>query len=45
MKTKKSKIIKNKTIKNKSQKPSLKNLNIGYPLYASKQYEGSTILE
>ena len=45
MKTKKSKTIKNKTVKNKSQTPSLKNLNIGYPLYASKQYEGSTILE
>jgi hypothetical protein len=45
MKTKKSKTIKNKTIKNKSPKPSLKILNVGYPLYASKQYEGSTILE
>jgi hypothetical protein len=46
MKTKKSKTIKNKTVKNnKSLKPSLKVLNIDYPLYASKQYEGSTILE
>ena len=27
------------------ERPSLKILNIGYPLYASKQYEGSTILE
>jgi hypothetical protein len=46
MKTKKSKTVKNKTIKNnKSLKPSLKVLNLGYPLYASKQYEGSTILE
>jgi len=55
MKTKKNKTIKNKTIKNKTiknktikkkiSKPSLKILNLGYPLYASKQYEGSTILE
>jgi hypothetical protein len=45
MKTKKSKTIKNKTVKNKNPKPSLKILNVGYPLYASKQYEGSTILE
>ena len=27
------------------ERPSLKILKIGYPLYASKQYEGSTILE
>ena len=26
-------------------RPSLKSLKIGYPLYASKLYEGSTILE
>lgn len=35
----------NKTKKNKSIKPSLKTLNIGYPLYAAKQYEGSKILD
>ena len=48
MKTKRNKFIyekKSKTIKNKSYHPSLKILNIGYPLYASKAYEGSTILE
>jgi len=46
MKTKRNKNIKNKTIKKgKIIKPSLKILKIGYPLYASKQYEGSTILE
>jgi hypothetical protein len=46
MKTKsKNRTIKNKTKKNKIIKPSLKVLKIGYPLYASKQYEGSTILE
>jgi hypothetical protein len=36
---------KSKTIKNKSLYPSLKILKKGYPLYASKQYEGSSILE
>jgi hypothetical protein len=42
----KTKIIKNKTMKNtKLLKSSLKILEIGYPLYASKQYEGNTILE
>lgn len=49
MKSKKNninEISKNKTIKNKSYFiPSLKILKKGYPLYASKQYEGSTILE
>lgn len=35
----------NKTVKNKSLYPSLKILKKGYPLYASKQYEGSSILE
>lgn len=42
MKTKRNKISKNKTRK---LKPSLKILKIGYPLYASKSYEGSTILK
>ena len=43
--TKRNKIKKNITRKNKhSLKPSLKILKIGYPLYASKSYEGSTIL-
>ena len=45
MKTKSNKIFKNKTRKNKKQSPSLKVLKKGYPLYASKSYEGSTILE
>jgi hypothetical protein len=50
MKTKKNKSIKNKTIKkkslkNKTPKPSLKFLNVGYPLYASKKSYGDTILE
>jgi hypothetical protein len=45
MKTKRNKIAKNLTRKNKKQSPSLKVLKKGYPLYASKQYEGSTILE
>jgi len=45
MKTKGQKVRRNRTIKNKNIKPSLKVLKIGYPLYASKKYEGSTILE
>ena len=49
MKTKRSKNIKTKNNTTKKmytkERPSLKILNIGYPLYASKQYEGSTILE
>jgi hypothetical protein len=49
MKTKRKNFInkknKNKTIKNKTYYPSLKNLKVGYPLYASKSYEGSSILE
>ena len=45
MKTKRNRIVKNSTRKNKKQNPSLKVLKKGYPLYASKQYEGSTILE
>ena len=45
MKTKSNKIFKNKTRKNMKQSPSLKVLKKGYPLYASKSYEGSTILE
>jgi hypothetical protein len=47
MKTnKKIKKRNNKTKKvNKKIIPSLKILYVGYPLYASKQYEGSTILE
>lgn len=46
--TKRHKIKRNKTKKNKTSlinKPSLKILNINYPLYASKSYEGSTILK
>jgi hypothetical protein len=48
MKSKRNKISKNKTrknIKNIKNIPSLKILKIGYPLYASKSYEGSTILK
>ena len=49
MKTKRTKNTKqkNNTTKKTYTKvyPSLKNLKIGYPLYASKLYEGSTILE
>ena len=45
MKTERVKKIANKTRKNKSISPSLKILNIGYPLYAAKAFEGSKILE
>jgi len=45
MKSKRNKISKNKTRKNIKNIPSLKILKIGYPLYASKSYEGSTILK
>jgi hypothetical protein len=47
MNTRKNKTsIKNKTSrKNSVIRPSLNVLKVGYPLYASKQYEGSTILE
>ena len=41
MKTRRNKLVKNKTIKKNSMKPSFKILKKGYPLYASKQYEGS----
>lgn len=44
-KTRKNKIKTNKTRKNIANNPSLKILKVGYPLYASKKYEGSTILE
>jgi len=44
MKTKRNKnFYKNKTLK-KSLYPSLKILKIGYPLYASKSYDGESIL-
>ena len=45
MKTKKNKFATNKTRKIYSIKPSLRVLKKGFPLYASKKYEGSTILE
>ena len=48
MKTKRNKIKKikkNITRKNNYIKPSLKKLKVGYPLYAAKSYEGSTILK
>jgi hypothetical protein len=45
MKTKKSKTIKNKTMKKTYIQPSLKILKVGYPLYASKKHEGDKLLE
>lgn len=49
MNTKRMKKMNNKTRKNKKQisaeNPLIKVLKIGYPLYASKAYEGSAILE
>ena len=45
MKTKKNKFATNKTRKIYSIKPSLRVLKTGFSLYASKKYEGSTILE
>ena len=49
MKTKRTKNTKQKNNTTKKTytnvRPSLKSLKIGYPLYASKLYEGSTILE
>jgi hypothetical protein len=46
MKTKRNKHNKNKTFKKyKHIKPSLKKLHIGFPLFASKKYEGSIILD
>ena len=49
MKTKRSNHVKTKNNTTKKTytkvQPSLKKLNVGYPLYASKLYEGSTILE
>lgn len=45
MTTKRHKIIHNKTRKNRAPKPSYNILKPGYPLYASKAFEGSTILE
>jgi hypothetical protein len=48
MNTKRMKKMNNKTRKNKkipTETPLLKVLKIGYPLYASKAYEGSAILE
>lgn len=43
--TKRNKIKKNNTRKNKYLKPSLKLLKLGYPLYASKKHEGDKLLE
>lgn len=45
MTTKRHKITHNKTRKNRTPKPSYNILKPGYPLYASKAFEGSTILE
>jgi len=45
MKTRRNKFATNKTRKIYSIKPSFRVLKKGYPLYASKQYEGSSILE
>ena len=50
MKTKKQRTIKNRTIKNRTKKtkiikPSLRKLEINFPLYASKKYDGEKLLE
>lgn len=45
MKTRRNKFATNKTRKIYSINPSLRLLKKDYPLYASKKYEGSTILE
>jgi hypothetical protein len=44
-KNKNNKTRKYKILKNSFNKPSLKILDIGYPLYAAKSYRGSTILK
>jgi len=45
-KTRKNRAKQNKTRKNKYHPaPSLKTLNVGYPLYASKKHEGDKLLE
>ena len=38
-------VRKNKTKKIYKQKPHLKLLNVGYPLYASKKHEGDKLIE
>jgi hypothetical protein len=45
MKTKKNKLIKNKTIKKRHEEPSIKILEVGYSLYGAKQYSGDEILK
>lgn len=45
MKTKKNKIIKNKTIKKRHIEPSIKILGVGDSLYGAKQYSGDEILK
>ena len=45
MNTKKNKIIKNKTLKNKYKNSELKIIKVGTPIYASKSFEGSEILK
>jgi hypothetical protein len=45
MSTKRKRVTANKTRKCSAKSPSLKLLYKGYPLFAAKEYEGSTILE
>jgi len=45
MKTKKNKIIKNKTVKKRHIEPSIKILGVGYSLYGAKQHSGDEILK
>jgi hypothetical protein len=45
MKTRRYKKIHNKTIKNQKLQPKLKFLKVGYPLFASKKFEGDKLLK
>ena len=45
MKTRRVKKSNNKTIKHRKQQPKLKFLGVGYPLFASKKFEGDKLLE
>jgi len=45
MKTKKNKIIKNKTIKKRDVEPSVKIFKIGNSLYGAKSHSGEEILK
>jgi hypothetical protein len=45
MKTKSRRNLKNKTIKNRSLKPKIRNLVKGHPIYAAKNFDGEAILK